>query len=239
MISICSLIYRSPSYADAVWQSAHEFTPHLQDGRARFFFVANDATQEVLDHLRFRRYPHEIQVNERLTEAELRKMGFDPPEYIRRVYLGWNRAILESEEELVLVNSDNLFSPGWLEGLLNNLNEKQVVCSILIEGNHRRHAPFKGAIRGEFGRHPREFKKRAFLDLCERNRKAGTSIGGAYMPCAIRKSVAIRAGLYPEGNPHRASGDERFFAKLKSIGVRHVTALDSLVYHFKEGEMDE
>ena len=128
MISICSLIYRSPRYADAVWDSAHEFTEELQDGRARFFFVANDATPEVIEHLVEKCYPFVMQENARLTHDQLKNLGFDSPEYIRRVYQGWNRAILESDEQMVLVNSDCMFSPGWLTTLLSHYIDGKVIC---------------------------------------------------------------------------------------------------------------
>ncbi len=239
MISICSLIYRSTRYADAVWKSVHEWTPAIQAGEARFFFVANDASEQVLEHLKAKGYPHVVHNNARVTPSELRMRGFDPPEYIRRVYQGWNRAILESDERFILVNSDNLFSPGWFDALVNNLNRRRVVCSKLVERNHPKHATFEGALHGEFGDHPDRFKRYEFLKFCKDARGDGVEPGGAYMPCALHRSEAIRAGFYPPGNPRGSYGDREFFRCLAKNGVRHVTALGSLVYHFKEGEMDE
>ncbi len=236
MISICSLIYRSRKYADAVWDSAHEFTPELKTGDARFFFVANDATPEVIAHLVEKNYPYVVQTNVSLKKpAE----GFEGPEYIRRVYQGWNRAIMESEETLVLVNSDCLFSPGWLQGLLKYHSPEKIVCSKLVERVHPRFGRFRRALPGEFGDHPDRFKKADFLKLVEEERKDHVEVGGAYMPCLLNKSVAIKAGLYPEGNPVRTFGDRAFFENLKKLGVDHITSLASIVYHFKEGEMSE
>lgn len=239
MISICSLIYRSTRYADAVWDSAHEFTPALHNGGARFFFVANDATDEVLKHLQARGYPHVVQSNARLSGEELAARGFDQPEYIRRVYQGWNRAILESEDVLVLVNSDNLFAPGWFEALIDNVTARRVVCSKLVERERSRHPRFHAALAGEFGDHPDRFERDAFLNFSAGARRSGLEAGGAFMPCALQKSVALAAGLYPEGNPRGRYGDREFFKRLQSNGVAHVTALSSIVYHFKEGEMNE
>lgn len=58
--------------------------------------------------------------------------------------------------------------------------------------------------------------------------------------------MAERVGLYPEGNicsdrfeKIRQFGDVAFFEKLAVHGVEHFTAQDSVVYHLKEGEMDE
>ena len=77
MISIASLIYRSTRYADAVWNSAHAHTPHLSDGRARFFFVANDATEEVISHLEEKKYPFVRQHNARLPDDDLKALRVD------------------------------------------------------------------------------------------------------------------------------------------------------------------
>jgi hypothetical protein len=193
----------------------------------------------VLAHLRAKQYPHVVQTNERLTEYQLDVMNFAPPEYIRRVYQGWNRAIRESEDVLVLVNSDCMFSPGWFEPLIANITPKRVVCSKLVERKHERHEPFDAAIHGEFGSHPDNFDKAGFLEFCNRLRADDLEEGGAYMPCAMHKQAAVDAGLYPEGNPIGSCGDEKLFARMKMNGVEHVTARGSLVYHFKEGEMDE
>jgi len=51
-ISISSLIFKSPVYADSVWESVHKFTPELHNGEAEFFFIANDPTYELIEHLK-------------------------------------------------------------------------------------------------------------------------------------------------------------------------------------------
>jgi hypothetical protein len=235
MTSICSLIYRSTRYADAVWRSAHSHTPELRDGRARFFFVANDATPEVIDHLRREGYAFVENVNQRIGHDRLLELGFDPPEYIRRVYQGWNRALDESDETLVLVNSDCMFSPGWFGNLLRHLTPKTVVSSKLVERRHPRHGVFPLAIEHDFGTHPDSFQEQQFVCFADRASIAHTHPGGAFMPVAMHKP----AFRYPEGNPRGDYGDRVFFSKLAAAGVQHVTAQDSIVYHFKEGEMDE
>lgn len=235
MISICSLIYRSRKYADAVWDSAHEFTPELKTGDARFFFVANDATPEVLAHLVEKNYPHVIQNNEVISDKALAGLGFDAPEYIRRVYLGWNRALRESDDQAVLVNSDCMFSPGWLAGLLEYASPRHMVCSKIVERVHPKHGRFKHALAGDFGDHPDRFKKSEFLEFAKRHSKDGTEPGGAYMPCLVHKDV----GRYPEGNPRGTYGDKQFVKNISARGVSHITSLSSIVYHFKEGEMSE
>ncbi|MEM2899305.1 MAG: glycosyltransferase family A protein [Thermoplasmata archaeon] len=247
-VSIASLIYKSPVYADWVYNSIHEFTPMISRGDAEFFFVANDPTQEVIDHLNKKGYPHVVNINPKRSEDELFRMGYGKPEYIHRVYRGWNRAITEAKGEVVvLVNSDNFFSPDWLENLLKYLSKKTVICSKLVERKHPKYGMvFEGAWHGEFGAHPKLFKKDEFLDFCEKVKLTGLEEGGAFMPCAFYKEKAIEVGLYPEGNIAGVDfndvieyGDAAFFKKLAKIGVKHYTALDSVVYHVKEGEMDE
>jgi glycosyltransferase involved in cell wall biosynthesis len=246
-ISIASLIYKSEKYADWVHDSIHEFTPQLKRGEAEFFFVANDPTEELLAHLQKKGYKHYVNRNPMLTEEELFGMGYGAPLHIHRVYRGYNKAIEVAEGEIVvLVNSDNYFSPDWLENLLKYLGSKTVVCSKLVERKHPKYAVFPGAYHCEFGSGPDDFNKEAFLRFCERARITGLQLSGAYMPCAFYKSIAIKVGLYPEGNLAGSSfnhviatGDEVFFRKLSNAGIKHFTAIDSIVYHTKEGEMDE
>jgi hypothetical protein len=230
MASIASLIYKSTAYADAVYASAREFSPGH-----RFFFVANDATDEVLAHLARKGYPFVVQENAKPADMD----GWDPPEYIRRVYMGWNRAILESDEQCILVNSDCMFSPGWDHALLSRLWPTTVVCSKIVERKHPKHGVFSHAYECDFGDHPSRFDRDGFLDFAARISRRETSPAGAFMPCALHRSVAIHCGLYPEGNRNQNYGDREFFARLAQHGVEHVTALDSIVYHFKEGEMRE
>jgi hypothetical protein len=251
-ISIVSLIYRSTKFADAVYESIQENTEKLKTGEAKFFFVANDPEPHLLKHLKDNNYPFVLHENKKKTEKELFNVGIGGPEYINRVYLGWNRAIKESDSEIVvLVNSDNMFSPNWLENLLKNLNEDTFVCSEIVERpNHPKFAPFPGCLVGDFGNHPDNFKKEEFLQFVDANqkiKKGKTKTGGAYMPCAFYREKAIEVGLYPEGNLHDGTnfmsieeyGDENFVKKLSRNGVRHITSLDSISYHFKEGEMLE
>ena len=51
MISIVSLIYKSPSYAKAIYDSVHKYTPAIAEGKAEFFFVANDPTDKLVKFL--------------------------------------------------------------------------------------------------------------------------------------------------------------------------------------------
>ena len=247
MISIAALIYRSPAYADALHGALHRHTPHLADGRAEFFFVANDPTDALVAHLQLRGYRFFENRNAVLSAEELRARGFAGPEYIRRVYQGWNVAIGRARgDKIVLINSDMMVAPHWLDALELGAADDTVISSQIVERHHERHGVNPLAIHGEFGRHPGEFDEAGFI---ERIRplgpgKAGLARGGVYMPTMFRREHLDAVGLFPEGNLLTPTGrvrygDEDLFARLAAYGVRHETALGSMAYHFKEGEMDE
>lgn len=247
MISIAALIYRSVKYADWLHRSLMAYTPMIERGEAEFYFIANDPTAEIIDHLESRRYLYYLNVNPRISEEELFKMGYAGPEYIHRVYRGWNEAIRRARgEQICLINSDNFVSPDWLENLEKFSGRGFVVCSQLVERIHPKYGVYPGALHGEFGSHPDNFDEPRWLRYVKQVKFTGLSMGGAYMPCLLDKAMALKAGLYPEGNISggtwkmvREYGDQAFFRRLAELGVKHVTAMDSLVYHTKEGEMEE
>lgn len=243
--TIAALVYRSTVFADWVYGSVHKYTPQLATGEAEFLFVANDASDRVLAHLRDRDYPHVVHTNPPWTEAEHAAAGFAYPLYKFGEYRAWNRAIVEAKGQYVcLVNSDHYFSPGWFDALAAHAAPNLVVCSQLVEPGHPRYGRFYLALDGQFGRTPAAFDEAGWLDFCAARRGRGLRVLGAYMPCLIHRQAAMDAGLYPEGNLWRADGgllpgDEQFFHRLAEAGVVHVTANGSLVYHLKEGEKDE
>jgi hypothetical protein len=246
-VSIISLIYCSSTYADWIYDSVHRFTPMLRTGEAEFFFIANDPTDALRKHLEEKKYPFFLNRNEKITDEDLFRMGYGKPEYIHRVYRGFNEGIRKARGEIVvLLNSDNCASPDWLENLLKYLGPDTIVTSQLAERSHPKHGVFPGAYHAEFGNHPANFNESAFLAFVERFKMTGIIEGGSYMPCAVYKENALKVGLYPEGNIAGKTfddvieyGDECFYHKLADAGVSHVTALDSISYHFKEGEMDD
>jgi len=243
-VSIVSLIYQSATLADWVYASVHTFTPMVARGEAEFFFVANDPTLALLRHLRDRGYPHVVNVNQRYTEEELFALGYGTPEYMSRVYRGYNVGVRHARgDHVVLINSDNYFSPDWLENLLKYSDRSRVISSRLVERHHPTFSVFPGALHGEFGGTAETFDEAGFLAFVGRVKKTGLEKGGAYMPTLFHRDIAVEAGLYPCGNVAGASyesvtrfGDEAFFDQLASLGVAHYTALDSISYHLKEGE---
>jgi hypothetical protein len=246
-ISIVCLIYKSKQLAEALYESVLKYTPKLSSGQAEFFFIANDPTEEVMEFLESKNIPYFVNVNEHLSDEELFSMGFGAPEYMRRVYQGYNQGILHAKgQKIVLINSDNFFSEDWLENLLKYSDYKKVVSSTLVEPGQLNFGVFPFAIEKDFGRTLDDFKEEEFQEFVEKNSKTGYTSGGAYMPCLLYKDIAVMAGLYPEGNIAGKSfddvkfyGDEFFYDRLKSFGVEHITAKDSMVYHLKEGEKSE
>jgi len=246
-VSIISLIYQSSRLADWVHDSVHRFTPMIERGQAEFFFVANDPTPGLLAHLRERGYEHIVNVNQKYSDVELLAHGYGAPEYMSRVYRGYNEGIRAATGDyVVLINSDNAFSPDWLENLLKYSDRSHVISSTLVERDHPVFSVFPGAVHGEFGDCPDTYDEAAFLAFARRIRKTGLQAGGAYMPALFHRDIAIEAGLYPCGNIAGASfddvarfGDEAFFDVLSALEVSHYTALDSISYHLKEGERDD
>lgn len=247
VISIICLIYKSTKFAKAVHDSLYKFTPELKSGKAELLFVANDATPEVIDFLEKEKYNFVVNNNLVLSESELFSKGYGIPEYINRVYKGYNFGIKNCKGDfVVLINSDNMFSPNWLKNLKDKLNKSLIICSQLIERNHPKFGIFPTAIKGEFGAHPDNFLEEEFLNFIKSISKNELIPGGAYMPCMTYKENFKKVGYYPEGNIAGKTfdeviqyGDENLYEKLKKIGIEHVTACDSIVYHFKEGEKED
>lgn len=250
MISIVSLIYRSTRYADSIHQSLFANTEELNDNRAEFFFVANDASDEVISHLNAHNYPYVKNENPPRTEDELFAMGYGKPAYIHRVYRGWNRAILEAPGDIVvLVNSDHKFSPGWLTSLLELWHPSVALAPLTIEpGPHVFPARLNGtgAAVGNCGHTLDTFDEQKFIQLSNRLRSQKQTRGGVYQPIVLSRKQVIAAGLFPAGNIAGSSfddvvdfGDRVLFRRLAEIGVEHYTWHGSVVYHFNEGEMRE
>jgi len=253
-ISIAALIYRSAEFATWCYEGVKAATPEIAAGEALFYFVANDADDALLDFLCMRKIPFVTHDNEHRPDNELFRRGYAKPEYISRVYRGWNRAIQEAPTPwVVLLNSDHIPAPGWLGPLKaaagHHDGPARIACAQQIERWHPLHGRFIGSVIGDYGAHPSTFQRARFLTHAAELRadpyRAGkTAPGGAYMPCMFRKQDALDAGLYPEGNLAGSTfdevkeyGDQAFFRKLKEKGIEHVTALDSIVYHAQEGEM--
>lgn len=244
-ISIVCLIYQSTDYANFVYRNLLKYTPELLTGEAEFYFVANDASEEVLTYLKDNDLPYHINNNPIYTEEELFNMGFAFPEYINRVYSGYNYGIRVSENPIVvLINSDNAFSPGWLSGLKNKLSDTTVVSSKVIQP-HIFFNPINNSscVVFDCGSSLGTFDEDKFINKVLEIKNDSISIGNAFMPLMLLKKQAEMVGYYPEGNLHngnfnsiRVTGDHEFINKLEANGIHHITSNNSISYHFQEGE---
>ncbi len=171
--------------------------------------------------------------------------------YLHRVYKAWNYGIQTACTETVcLINSDMFFSPNWLTNLVKRLDDQTVVSSKLVEplnkyGIFKNQITGSTAYRGEFGKTLGSFDENSFIEFSKNAIKDSTELGGAFMPLFLSRKQAELVNYYPEGNLCDKNfkdiieyGDENFIKKLSMQGIQFITALDSIVYHLKEGEMD-
>ena len=245
-ISIICLIYQSCAYAEFFYENLIRHTPEIETGEAEFYFIANDAKGEVLSFLHDKDYPHFINNNPHYTKEELFVRGYAFPEYMARVYMGYNTGMRIAKTPIVmLVSSDNCFSPNWLPNLKKRLTHDRIVSPRLIQPdmafpnpiNHTECEVF------DFGKGIDSFDEDSFLGKVREISANTEDIGNAFMPFMAYKNTVERVGYYPEGNLHNGSfdwilrtGDTEFYFKLDKNGVKHITSNDSIVYHFNEGE---
>ena len=239
-ISIACLIYKSTRWLDFVYEQVKKYT-NLEENE--FYFVANDACEPVLNHLKVHNIPHYIHNN---TTEQKRDW------YINNVYRAWNTAgRVAKGEYIVFINSDMAFSPRWLETLKESITDDSCICSRLVERGVLRSGLY--GIEKNFGNIPADYNEAEFLKFCENIKENVIHQSGLYMPMLIKKEYMEKINYYPEGNITRGSdifnpvyaklgedcipGDQVLIAKLKTIGITHRTHFNSIVYHFQEGEM--
>jgi len=241
-VSIICLIYKSVKWLEFVYEQVLRYTDM---SNKEFFFVANDATDGVLQHLRTHYIPHYVWNN----SAEQRREWF-----INNVYRAWNYgAKMARGDYLLFINSDMAFSPGWFERLFEKLNGQNCVTSRLVESGKLASGEY--GISRNFGRSIEGYDEEGFLEYAKSVSRPVVRDGGLFMPLFIHRGGFLQVGGYPEGNivpgsdflnPSTAkqgepcvSGDVVLMQKLQTIGIQHQTAFDSIVYHFQCGEMDD
>lgn len=247
-VEVVTLVYKSLDYLEFIVNQLKSDLCTADGWDVGVRVVANDATQEVLDRLATLDIPYSIFNNT------------DPDEfYLNRVYGAYNYAVESSEyDNVVLVNSDDRFSKGWLSNLLKHHDGTNIPCSRLIESG-KMASGMHGVNLGSnhFGRHPNQFDDAGWEAWVEQNSIDHVGHGGLYMPCLVEKQRFIEAGMFPRGNvfleqdgtivagypndrPVFKAGDDFFFHDVleAKYGMRHITPFDSLVYHIIEGEKD-
>lgn len=241
--SIICLIYKSVDWLEFIYAQVLKYTD-LTD--KEFYFIANDADEIVLEYLRNNYIPHYVLTNRPEQTQEW---------YINNVYRGYNfGAKMAKGDFIIFINSDMAFTPHWLEYLLESYDGSNCVASRLIESGKLEVG--KNGLKKNFGKTISEFKEDDFQRYAQIVYSKEIINSGLYMPLFIRKDKFENVGGYPEGNikknskdifhPEIAklgdeliSGDRILIEKLKTIGVRHQTSFESLVYHFQCGEKDE
>ena len=122
-VEVVTLVYKSLDYLEFIVKQLKSDLCTADGWDVWVRVVANDATQEVLDRLATLDIPYSVFNNT------------DPDEfYLNRVYGAYNYAVESSEyDNVVLVNSDDRFSKGWLSNLLKHHDGTNIPCSRLIE----------------------------------------------------------------------------------------------------------
>jgi len=224
-ISIVVLIYKSTEYADFIYNQVKKYTPEEHE----FFFVANDATNEVKKHLRMKGYPYK----------EFFKID-NCTHYLQQVYAAWNFGVASAEGDIVvLLNSDMGLSKDWLSNLLKWVTPNNAISSRLIESG--RMPSGTHALSLELGMTPTNYQEEKFIEIVEKIKQDRIKEGGLYSPVAFYRNTFLTGGGYPHGNliinNIIVPGDILFWTFMKTRGIIHYTAFDSIVYHFQEGEM--
>jgi len=239
--SIICLIYKSIGWLKFVYEQVLKYTD-MSD--KEFFFVANDAAEEVLNYLHDNDIPHYEFNNTAEQQAEW---------YVNNVYRAYNFAAAKARGDiLVMINSDMAFSPGWLDNLWKSYDGGNCVCSRLVESGKLPSGMY--GIEKDLGRTYASYQEDQFQNFARFIAIPRVQNGGLFMPLLIRKQHFEMVGGYPEGqvvngsdiyNPVIAkwgeaciSGDTVIMQKLKDHGIVHQTAFNSIVYHFQWGEKD-
>lgn len=245
--SIVCLIYKSTMYLQFVYDQVKKYTD-LTD--KEFYFVANDANDEVLAYLNTHNIPHYVFTN---TEENIIKHN-TTEYYVNNVYRAWNYAANQAKGEYILfINSDMAFSPNWYVNLEKHITDSTCVTSRLVESG--RYPSGLYGITYNCGQFLKDYDESKFLTYVDQIKQDHLHNSGLFMPLLIKKEYFTRVGGYPEGNALKGSnifnpviakkgqpctpGDHILMAKLKTINVHHKTSFDSITYHFQNGEMYE
>jgi FkbM family methyltransferase len=241
-ITYICLIYKSTKWLQFVYDNFKKYTNLIGN---EFYFIANDATPEVLDYLNKNNIPYYIHNNTFEQKKEW---------YINNVYRAWNNGIkIAKGKYIICINSDMTFTPKWSDKLLSVITNNTCVSSRLVERGILKSGKY--GIERNFGNNYSDYNEKKFLKYAKKIQVNKLEPGGLYMPLLIKKKHIEQIGYYPEGNiipgsdiynpiyakkgEKSISGDNIFIEKLKKINVNHVTDFGSIIYHFQEGEMRE
>ncbi len=238
MISIFSLVYKSPEYADFIYNAIIKNTPKIKTGEAEFVFVVNfknGISEKVVEHLKEKNYLFHVY------EDEPEQPNY--PDNMSSIYKAWNFAVaMAGGEKIVLLNSDMFpSSDSWLEKMLEAHKPDIALTARLVESGKMKSGTW--GIEKNFGRTIKEFEKnkKDFKIFARTVEQDLLMPSGLYMPVMLETKLVRDTVGYPKGNPiydgREVSGDWYFFnVTLKNAGIRHMTAGNTCFYHFQEGE---
>jgi len=245
-VTLVSLIYASVTWLEFQYSELLRLSKDLPKGEVEILFIANDATPEVLAFLRDNAIPH-VEVSTKKSQDEW---------FINSVYRAYNLGVKYAKTDyVVLVNSDMAYSRGSLSALLKSAHPKKFVASRLVELGVMPSGQF--GIERDFGSKPKRFRRSDFEKYALEIASDTLETGGLYMPLLVNRDEFMALGGFPEGNVLKDSlqaylngggpviadkneelvpGDAAFMMKASLAGIVHMTAFDSIVYHFQAGE---
>ena len=237
-VEIFALVYKSLDYLHFITKQLKSDYCNANGWYVGVRLILNDATDEVKEEVKKLDIPYTIFENDNPNEY-----------YINRVYRAYNHGIITSRyDNICMVNSDNAFTRNWMSNLLYHHNGINIPSPFLVESGKRGFGP--KAISKNFGRSPATYDAKAFEEYADSIRMNMTKPNGLYV-ALFEKQRLIDAGLYPEGNIYDTgvgmfggrfieSSDMFLFRKLQTeFGMKHITVLNSIMYHIQEGEKDE
>ena len=246
LVTLICLIYEGVDWLEFAYGELLMLQAELEPGTAEIMFCANDPSKEVVDFLKSNNIPHVVFRNPDSEEH-----------YLSRVYRAYNHAVTVAKSDYcLLVNSDMAFTPGFLTRILNSKAPDALIVGQLVESGTLLPGPL--AIKKNFGKNLRKFKREKFIDFASRIDGPESKLGGLYMPLLAHTDTFLELGSFPEGNltpdsltdylsgkskpviskpgEKCVSGDAAMFKKAEMLGIRHVTNTYAVAYHFQEGE---
>ena len=237
-LEIIALIFKSTDYLDLIYNELKSDKCKVEGWNVSLRIVANDATSEVIEKLKTLDITYTIYNDPKPNDY-----------YLNRVYRCWNYAGKTSESDnICFVNSDMVFSDGWLDNLLKHHDGVNIPCSRLIESGKMRSGAH--GISFDCGRGPTTIDHTKWERISKEFSLDEIRPGGLFMPVLFETKRFIESGMYPEGNLYHngignlghflKSGDAHFFQDnlANRYGMKHITVFNSLVYHIQEGEKD-
>lgn len=245
-VTLLCLIYQGLEWLEMAYGELIKLSREFSAGEVEILFIANDATEEVVTFLVENHIPHRV------------FSGRNRPDewYINSVYRAYNFGVSQAKgERVLLVNSDMIFSEGFLANLMASHTQEMLLTAKLIESG--RLSPGTNAIAKDLGSTPKNLRRADFHRLVRLSSQNSLESGGLYMPLLVQRKAFLELGGFPEGNlvpetlddylrgeaPKYAisgqpciPGDEALFAKARAQGFVHMTSQMSFCYHFQEGE---